>query len=136
MSAKPAAILMTNPVVRCLSSLRMAKLAYPACLLLLVRAWGELGIMRIMFAVAIFHAFMSLVTIGVKSSRDPRAALHNGLWLVKLVLLVGAMVGAFFINNTFFIGVYYSLVPLHIHSLMGQIVCLAFYSSYWSLDNE
>ena len=70
----------------------------------LVRAWGELGVMRIMFAVAIFHAFMSLVTIGVKSSQDPRAALHNGLWLVKLVLLVGAMVGAFFINNTFFIG--------------------------------
>eukprot|EP00730_Choanoeca_flexa_P012682 TRINITY_DN4516_c0_g1_i1.p1 TRINITY_DN4516_c0_g1~~TRINITY_DN4516_c0_g1_i1.p1 ORF type:complete len:448 (+),score=119.33 TRINITY_DN4516_c0_g1_i1:58-1401(+) len=68
-----------------------------------LRAWGELGVMRVMFGIAVFHAFMALVTIGVKSSKDPRSALHNGLWLFKLIMLVGAMVGAFFIDNTFFI---------------------------------
>lgn len=67
------------------------------------RAWGELGVMRIMFSVCLFHLFLSLCTIGVSSSKDPRSSLHNGMWFIKLILLVGAMVGSFFISNSFFI---------------------------------
>lgn len=64
--------------------------------------WGELGVYRIMFALSSFHLLFSLLMIKVETSRDPRSGLQNGWWLIKLVLLVGGMVGAFFIPNTFF----------------------------------
>jgi len=69
----------------------------------LENGWGELGVYRVMFAVATFHALFSLIMIKVNSSRDPRAGLQNGWWFIKLLLLIGGMVGAFFIPNSFFI---------------------------------
>lgn len=42
--------------------------------------------------------------IGVKTSRDMRSKIQNGFWGIKLLLLVGLMVAAFFIDNTFFTG--------------------------------
>ncbi len=56
------------------------------------------------FGVALFHAFLALLLIAVKSSRDPRAIVHNGLWPPKLLALAGIIVGAFFIQNNFYIG--------------------------------
>ena len=66
--------------------------------------WGQLGVYRVFFAVAVFHALLALIMIGVKSSRDVRASLQNGMWAIKLLVLVGLMVGAFFIHNSFYIG--------------------------------
>jgi len=68
----------------------------------LASGWGELGVYRIMFALSTFHLLFSLIMIKVKSSRDVRAGLQNGWWFIKLLLLIGGMVGAFFIPNTFF----------------------------------
>jgi len=65
--------------------------------------WGQLGVYRVFFAVAVFHALLALIMIGVKSSRDVRASLQNGMWAIKLLVLVGLMVGAFFIHNSFYI---------------------------------
>lgn len=64
--------------------------------------WGLLGVYRIMFATGLYFLFMAVAMVGVKSSKDPRAGLQNGLWGIKLLLLAGAMVGAFFIKNDFF----------------------------------
>ena len=35
----------------------------------------------------------------VKSSKDPRAALHNGLWFFKVLAVIGICIGAFFIKD-------------------------------------
>lgn len=37
--------------------------------------------------------------IGVKSSKDPRAKIQNGLWGFKLIVLAGLVVAGFFIPN-------------------------------------
>ena len=37
--------------------------------------------------------------LGVKNSRDPRAGIQNGWWAIKILLIIGAAVGAFFIPS-------------------------------------
>ncbi|KAJ7331990.1 hypothetical protein JRQ81_014170 [Phrynocephalus forsythii] len=58
---------------------------------------GYRAVYRISFAMAVFFFIFSLLMIQVKSSRDPRAAVHNGFWFFKIAAVVGIMVGAFYI---------------------------------------
>ncbi|OAX30973.1 hypothetical protein K503DRAFT_728112 [Rhizopogon vinicolor AM-OR11-026] len=53
----------------------------------------------ICFALSLFHAILSVSLIGVKESRDKRAAIQNGLPLLMWMLLVIVL---FFIPNGFF----------------------------------
>ncbi|XP_065054525.1 probable serine incorporator [Rhopilema esculentum] len=64
---------------------------------------GYLAVYRVMFAVACFFVLFTLIMIGVKSSKDGRAGVQNGFWGIKLLLIIGGVVGAFFIPaaNTF-----------------------------------
>ena len=39
----------------------------------------------------------SLIMINVKSSKDPRAGIQNGFWAIKFMIIIGGMIGAFFI---------------------------------------
>lgn len=59
------------------------------------------SIYRVFFAIALFFFFLFLLMIDVQSSRDCRAAFQNGCWFVKLVMLVGTAVGAFFMPPSF-----------------------------------
>ncbi|KAM5220567.1 serine incorporator 3 [Hipposideros larvatus] len=58
---------------------------------------GYKAVYRISFAFTIFFFALSLLMIKVKSSKDPRAAIHNGFWFFKIAALVGIMVGSFYI---------------------------------------
>ncbi|XP_029467694.1 serine incorporator 3 isoform X2 [Rhinatrema bivittatum] len=60
---------------------------------------GYKAVYRISFAMAIFFGFFALLMLNVKSSKDPRASVHNGFWFFKIALLVGTMVGAFYIPD-------------------------------------
>jgi len=68
-------------------------------------AVGYLAVYRLCFAMTLFFFFMALMMIGVKSSKDPRAGIQNGFWALKYLVLIGTIVGAFFIpedeNGTF-----------------------------------
>lgn len=44
-----------------------------------------------------FFLLMSVMMIGVKSSRDGRAGIQNGFWGIKYLVLIAGCVGAFFI---------------------------------------
>lgn len=120
-------------------------LAFPSLRLCLIRSphhtpcpsvptvedWGQLGVYRVFFAVAVFHALLGLIMIGVKNSRDVRAGLQNGMWAIKLMALIGMMVGAFFIHNSFYVG---TLCDAHEESVMGNrgapaYVNLSFFST-------
>lgn len=61
------------------------------------QAVGYLAVYRICFATCLFFVLMALITIGVKSSKDPRAGIQNGFWGIKYLLVIGGIIGAFFI---------------------------------------
>lgn len=60
-------------------------------------AVGYLAVYRICFALCCFFVLFAVMMINVKSSRDPRAGIQNGFWGIKYLLLIGGIVGAFFI---------------------------------------
>ncbi|XP_066138719.1 probable serine incorporator isoform X4 [Euwallacea fornicatus] len=60
-------------------------------------AVGYLAVYRICFILTCFFALFALIMIGVKSSRDPRAGIQNGFWGIKYLLVIGGIIGAFFI---------------------------------------
>ncbi|XP_050040457.1 probable serine incorporator isoform X1 [Dermacentor andersoni] len=62
-------------------------------------AVGYLAVYRLLFALTLFFIAFSMMMIGVKSSKDPRAGIQNGFWAIKYLVLIGAMVGAFFIPD-------------------------------------
>ncbi|TNN86121.1 Serine incorporator 1 [Liparis tanakae] len=68
---------------------------------------GYKSVYRMCFAMACFFFLFSLIMILVRSSKDPRAAVQNGFWFFKLLLLVGITVGAFFIPDGIFNTVWY-----------------------------
>ncbi|XP_060692325.1 serine incorporator 1-like [Hemiscyllium ocellatum] len=55
------------------------------------------SVYRICFGLAVFFFLFSLLLINVKSSRDPRAAVHNGFWFFKIAAIIAITVGAFYI---------------------------------------
>lgn len=58
---------------------------------------GYLAVYRVGFAMASFFVLMAIIMINVKSSKDPRAKMHNGFWGIKVLMFIGILVGAFFI---------------------------------------
>lgn len=60
-------------------------------------AAGYLAVYRLCFGMTLFFLFMALIMIGVRNSKDPRAGIQNGFWAIKYLVLIGAIVGAFFI---------------------------------------
>ncbi|XP_053575687.1 serine incorporator 3 [Bombina bombina] len=58
---------------------------------------GYKAVYRVSFAMTIFFFALCLFMANVKTSKDPRAAIHNGFWFFKLLAIVGIMVGAFYI---------------------------------------
>lgn len=66
-------------------------------------AVGYMAVYRICFALVCFFGLMSTIMIGAKSSKDPRAAIQNGFWGLKYLIVIGLAIGAFFIpaNSSF-----------------------------------
>ncbi|GBP31221.1 Probable serine incorporator [Eumeta japonica] len=60
-------------------------------------AVGYLAVYRICFATCLFFVLMALIMIGVKSSNDGRAGIQNGFWGIKYLIVIGGIIGAFFI---------------------------------------
>ncbi|XP_049887243.1 probable serine incorporator isoform X2 [Pectinophora gossypiella] len=61
------------------------------------QAVGYLAVYRICFATCLFFILMALIMIGVRSSKDPRAGIQNGFWGIKYLVLIGGIIGSFFI---------------------------------------
>jgi len=60
---------------------------------------GYLAVYRICFVVTLFFLFMSIIMIGVRNSRDPRAGIQNGFWGFKYLIIIGGCIGVFFIPH-------------------------------------
>lgn len=65
-------------------------------------AVGYLAVYRICFILALYFFMMSVMMIRVRSSKDPRAPIQNGFWAIKYLLIIGGIIGAFFIPEKSF----------------------------------
>ena len=66
---------------------------------------GYKAVYQLCFGLAMFYLLLSLLMIKVKSSSDPRAAIHNGFWFFKFAAAIAIIIGAFFIpEGTFTTG--------------------------------
>ncbi|XP_039579119.1 serine incorporator 4 isoform X2 [Passer montanus] len=74
---------------------------------------GSSAVYRVCFGTACFHLAQAALLLNVRSSSDCRAQLHNGFWLLKLLVLVGLWAISFFIPEDNFIqGVFPTLSEL------------------------
>uniref|UniRef100_G1TAH0 Serine incorporator 2 n=1 Tax=Oryctolagus cuniculus TaxID=9986 RepID=G1TAH0_RABIT len=93
---------------------------------------GHRAVYRMCFATAAFFFLFTLLMICVRSSRDPRAAIQNGFWFFKLLVLVGITVGAFYIPDGSFSNIwfYFGVVGSFLFILIQLILFIDFAHSW------
>ncbi|KIW83119.1 hypothetical protein AYO20_08989 [Fonsecaea nubica] len=86
--------------------------------------YGYFAVQRINFALGMFHLILSVLLIGVRSTKDTRAGLQNGFWGPKLLVWIGFIVISFFIPEGFFMfwGNYVAYVGAMLFVLLGLIL--------------
>ncbi len=85
---------------------------------------GFVAVHRINFALGLFHAVLAVILLGVRTSKDGRAAIQNGFWGPKIIAWLGLIVLTFLIPEGFFItwGNYFALVGAILFVLLGLIL--------------
>ncbi|XP_069567628.1 serine incorporator 1-like [Brachyistius frenatus] len=94
---------------------------------------GYKSVYRMCFAMACFFFLFSIIMIRVRNSKDPRAALQNGFWFFKFLVLVGITVGAFFIPDGTFntVWYYFGVVGSFIFIII-QLILLVDFTHSWN----
>ncbi|CAL1716600.1 unnamed protein product [Somion occarium] len=97
------------------------------------KCYGVLAVHRVCFALSLFHLIIGTLLIGVKDTKDIRAAVQNGWWGPKVLLWLVLVVVSFFIPNGFFMfwGNYVALIGATIFILLGLVLLIDFAHS-WS----
>lgn len=85
---------------------------------------GWVAVHRINFGLGLFHLILALLLLGVKNSRESRAALQNGFWGPKIIFWLGFVVMSFFIPESFFFvyGNYIAFFCAMLFLLLGLIL--------------
>lgn len=97
------------------------------------KVWGQLGVFRVMFGSTLFFTLMALIMIKVQSSQDGRSGLQNGFWGPKLLLVTGIIVGAFFIDNSFFLDAWgYICLIGGFFFIIIQVILLIDFAHAWA----
>lgn len=88
------------------------------------QCYGFVAVQRVNFALGLFHFALAILLLGVKSSRDGRAALQNGYWGPKIIVWLAFVVMTFFIPEVFFQvwGKYFALAGAMMFVLLGLIL--------------
>ena len=86
--------------------------------------YGWVAVHRINFALGIFHLIMSVILLGVNSSKNPRAAIQNGFWGPKIIAWLALIVLSFLIPDKFFMvwGNYIAFTGATLFLLLGLIL--------------
>jgi len=93
-----------------------------------------LQVHRICFALAAFHAILSLALVGVKDTRSKRAAIQNGWWGPKVLAWLVLVGLSFLVPNGFFIHFWASWVALpgSMAFILIGLVLLVDFAHTWS----
>ncbi|GJN94010.1 hypothetical protein Rhopal_007073-T1 [Rhodotorula paludigena] len=98
------------------------------------KCYGVLAVHRICFALAMFHAVLSLSLIGVKDTRTKRAAIQNGWWGPKVLAWLALVALSFLVPNGFFIHFWatYVSLPGSMAFILIGLVLLVDFAHTWS----
>ncbi|XP_076750051.1 serine incorporator TMS1 isoform X3 [Xylocopa sonorina] len=104
-------------------------------------AVGYLAVYRICFIIALYFFLMSIIMIRVRSSKDPRAPIQNGFWAIKYLLIIGGIIGAFFIPETSFgsVWMYFGMIGGFLFIIIQLILIVDFAHSWadaWVENHE
>lgn len=92
---------------------------------------GILSVYRICAANCILHLFLSLLMIGVESSKDSRSKLQNGFWSLKLLIWMALIGLSIYIPNQVFIGIgKYLDIPGAFIFILVQVMSLSYHRLY------
>ena len=96
------------------------------------QCYGFVAVQRVNFALTLFHLILLVLLLGVKSSKDGRAALQNGFWGPKIIIWLAFVVMAFFIPEAFFQvwGGYIALAGAMLFVLLGLILLVDLAHTY------
>lgn len=100
--------------------------------------YGWVAVHRINFGLGLFHLILALLLLGVRTSKDSRAALQNGFWGPKIIFWIGFVVMSFFIPEGFFLvyGHYIAFVCAMLFLLLGLILLVDLAHSWAELCLE
>ena len=86
--------------------------------------YGFVAVQRINFALFMFHAILAITLLGVRNTKDGRAALQNGFWGPKIIVWILFIVVSFFMPETFFSvwGHYIAFAGAMLFLLLGLIL--------------
>ncbi|KAI4464280.1 serine incorporator [Holotrichia oblita] len=96
------------------------------------QAVGYLAVYRIYFILTLFFALFAILMIGVKTSKDPRSGLQNGFWGIKILLIVGGVIGSFWIPQDNFgkTWMYFGMIGGFFYILIQLILIVDFAHSW------
>lgn len=100
--------------------------------------YGFVAVQRINFGLALFHFLLCFLLLGVRTSKDPRAALQNGFWGPKIIVWLALVVITFLIPESFFRiwGQYFAFIGAMLFVLLGLILLVDLAHTYaeWCLE--
>lgn len=89
---------------------------------------GFTNVQRINLSLGLLHLILAGLLVGVKSTKNPRAVIQNGYWIMKLFILLTFIIISYFIPDKFFIiwGNYFSIIFSTIFIGIGLILLVDF----------
>ncbi|XP_052794146.1 serine incorporator 1-like [Mya arenaria] len=104
---------------------------------------GYKAVYRICAGLVVFNLLLMMLTLCVPNSNQWRGHLHNGYWFFKILLLIGLIVGAFFIPRFSQFSIYWMYVGMAggFMFILVQLILLVDFTHAWNakwiqLDEE